>query len=223
MKVPIHRRGLDPAATRRMATGAGSLAPFEDDMTTTFATSRPEASSHVSEVAARWTTLPGGVVDGGEIVVLAIKPSMWRPVFDSAHWLVICSLLAATLTSLGTPLPGLSLTTTAQLVLFVAVARLGVAVVRWIPTWYVLTNRRVIDVRGVREPRITACSLVAVRNTYVRSSIAETCTSLGTITFVTDEPGDAPHVWQSIAQPHAVHAQIRRAIENAIDQYGIAT
>jgi len=179
-----------------------------------------DAPSRASDVTARWTTLPGGVIDGGEIVVLAIKPSLWRPVFDSAVWLATSVLLAVTLTMIGLPLPGLSSATTAQLVLLIGFTGLGVSVIRWTTTWHVLTNRRIIDIHGVRTPRIAACLLVHVRNTYLHCSVPEKVTRLGTITFVTDEPDRLPHVWRSIAHPDEVHAKIRRAIENAIDSVG---
>jgi hypothetical protein len=180
-----------------------------------------DAPSRVADVAARWTMLPGGLIDGGEIVVLAIKPSLWRPVFDSAAGLVISVLLAVVLTMLGVPLPGLSATTTAQLVLLIGFTGLGLAIVRWTTTWHVLTNRRIIDIHGVRTPRIAACLLVHVRNTYLHASVAEKVARLGTVTFVTDEADRLPHLWRSIAHPDEVHAKIRRAIENAIDQSSV--
>jgi len=179
-----------------------------------------DAPSRASEVTARWTTLPGGLIDGGEIVVLAIKPSLWRPVFDTAAWLAASAVLAVVLITLGIPLPGLSVTTTAQLVLLIGFTGLGLAVVRWTTTWHVLTNRRIIDIHGVRTPRIAACLLVNVRNTYLHTSVAEKVTRLGTITFVTDEVDRLPHLWRSIAHPEEVHTKIRRAIENAIDSVG---
>lgn len=177
-----------------------------------------DVPSHASDVAARWSTLPGGVIDGGEIVLLAVKPSLWRPVFDSAAGLVISILLAVVLTTINVALPGLSATTSAQLVLLIGFTGLGLAVVRWTTTWHILTNRRIIDIHGVRTPRIVACLLVHVRNTYLHASIAEKVTRLGTITSVTDQPDRPPHVWRSIAHSDEVHAKIRSAIENAIDQ-----
>lgn len=180
-----------------------------------------EAPSRASKVVARWTALPGEVVDGGEIVLLAIKPSMWRPVFDSAPWLVTCCVLAVVLMWLGRPLPGWSLATTAQVIMLIALARIGLAVVRWAPTWHVLTNRRIIDIHGVRRPKISSCPLLQIRNSYLRYPPAERATQLGTIIFVTDHVEKVPHVWQSIAKPDEVHAKIRRAIENAIDNHGI--
>jgi len=95
-----------------------------------FVATMSDAPSRVGDVAARWTTLPGGLIDGGEIVVLAVKPSLWRPVFDSAAWLAASAVLAVVLITLGIPLPGLSVTATAQLVLLIGFTGLGLAVVK---------------------------------------------------------------------------------------------
>ena len=185
-----------------------------------FSAGASEAPPRVADHVLPWATLPGGVVDGGEIVLLAIKPSLWRPVFDSAPWLVTSALLAIALTWLGTPVPGLSLALTAQVVLLVGLGRLGVAVVRWVPTWYVLTNRRTLYIHGVRTPKVISCLLVKVRNTYLRRSVVERTAGLGSIIFVTDRSGESPQVWRSIPKPDEVHRRIRRAIEQAIDQFG---
>ena len=181
-----------------------------------------DAPPSVAERALPWAAFPGGVVDGGEIVILAIKPSMWRPVLESAAWLVTSWLLAAVLTWFGRPIPGLSITATAQLVLLVGLARLAVAIVRWIPTWYVLTNRRIIDIQGARTPKATSCALIDIRNTYQRPTPVERQLALGTILFVSNRDGRQPRPWRSIAKPDEVHARIRRAIEHAIDQHGAA-
>lgn len=184
-------------------------------------TTTAEAPPRAAKMTAALTGVPGGVIDSGEIVLLAIKPSMWRPFFDSASWVVTGCLLTGTLTWLGRPVPGLSLAATAQVILLVALARVAVSVVRWIPTWYVLSNRRIISIHGVRSPRISACLLTDVRDTYLQCSLAEKLTRLGTIVFVTDHTNKVPHIWQSITSPDLVHAKIRRAIQNAADQHGL--
>ncbi len=193
-------------------------APVMCPRSVSFSAVTSEAPPRASKAATRWTALPGEIIDGGEIVVLAIKPSMWRPVFDSAPWIVTCCLLVVVLTWLGRPIPGWSPTITAQVILLVALARVGLDVVRWIPTWYVLTNRRIIDVHGVRSPRISSCPLINIRNTYVQPSPAERLAHLGTIILVADHKDEVSHIWQSVANADEVHAKIRRAIENAIDQ-----
>lgn len=182
-----------------------------------------DSPARTGEVTAPWAAIPGGVINGGELVLLAIKPSMWRPLFDSSVWVVGSWIVAGLLTVLGRPISGLSMAMSVQIVLMAGAAVLSVFVVRWIPTWYVLTNRRIIDIYGVRRPKISSCDLLEIRNTYVHASVEEKVTGLGTISFAFDRPQHGPRVWRSIAKPVEIHAKIRRAIENAIDQYGIGT
>lgn len=179
-----------------------------------------DAPPNVAESVLPWAEVPGGVVDGGEVVILAIKPSMWRPVFESAPWLVTTCLLSVILIWLDKPIPGLSLTSTAQLILLFGFVRLGIAIVRWVPTWHLLTNRRIIDIQGVRNPEATSCLLTDIRNTYLRTSGVEKPLALGSILFVSNREGQRPRAWRSIAKPEEVHMRIRRAIEQAIDQHG---
>ncbi len=180
-----------------------------------------DSPTRTGEVPAPWAAIPGGVIDGGELVLLAIKPSMWRPFFDSAAWVVGSWIAAALLSVLGRPIAGLSMAMTVQILLLIGAMGLAFSIVRWIPTWYVLTNRRIIDIHGIRTPRIASCALIDIRNTYVHASIEEKVTGLGTISFAFDKTQLGPRVWRSIAGAVEVHAKIRRAIENAIDQYGI--
>jgi hypothetical protein len=177
------------------------------------------AGTQQGEMATPWT-LPVGLVEGNELIILAIKPSMWRPLLESAAWLIAGVGFAITLTVLGTPLPGLSLTTSAQLVLLVGLGRLGFAILRWVPSWYVLTNRRIIEIQGVRHPRIAATPLLEVRNTYVNFSTIEKATGTGTLSYTNVDAEQPARHWQTIPSPIEIHAQIRRAIENAIDSTG---
>ena len=178
-----------------------------------------DAPPKTATMTAPWT-LPGGVVNGGEIVLLAIKPSMWRPLLESAGWLAGCAAAATAIIVSGISAPGLSLGTTAQLIVLLGIARLVAAILEWVPTWYVLTNRRVVHVAGIREPRIQGCLLVDVRNTYLGAELLERPLGLGTITFVTDRDHEAPQSWRCVNAPQDVHARIRRAIENALDGIG---
>lgn len=178
-----------------------------------------EAPAHTEKMAPVWAGLPTGVVDGGEVVLLAIKPSAWKPVLSSLAPLAIGCSLAIGAGLLNASIPGMSVAATAQMFLLLAMVPLGIGVVRWVPTWYVLTNRRVMIVQGVREARIRSCLLVDVRNTYINADVAERLLKLGTISFVSNDTKELPSHWQSIAQPAEVHEKIRRAVENAIDQH----
>lgn len=186
---------------------------------------RWSASTSTSGQSARearpaWLSIPDRVVDGGEIVLLAVKPSLWRPLFDAAPALLGSATLAAVVSFLDLRLPGLSLSATVQVAVVLGAIVLGVSILRWIVTWYLVTNRRVLDVQGVWAPRIWSCPLIEVRNTYVNASAGETVVGLGTITFVTQRPHEPPRLWRSVAKSVEVHTDIRRAIENAIDHHG---
>ncbi len=220
----IPRDRPDPADREKTAQDAASIMIGIASLTGRPAFSAAAVSdspARTGEMAAPWAAIPGGVIDGGELVLLAIKPSMWRPLFDSAAWVVGSWIVAAVVAVLERPLPGLSAALTIQIILTIGALGLALAIVRWIPTWYVLTNRRIIDIGGIRKPRIGSCELLDIRNTYVHASIEEKVTSLGTISFAFDKPDHRPRLWRSIARPVEVHAKVRRAIENAIDHYGI--
>ena len=186
-----------------------------------FSASTAEAPEQSGETATLWTSLPGGVVDGGEIVILAIKPSMWQPAIDSAPWLIGAAVAAVLAGSLRFSFPGVSLAVTTQLILLIGFARLGLAIARWIPSWHVLTNRRIIDVRGIRTPEIVSCPLVHIRNTYLQVSAVERLLRIGSIAFVTTLEADPPFVWRLIPKADEGHDKVRRAIENVLDQPGV--
>jgi len=189
---------------------------------TTCSAVTPEAGTAAPEVAQAWSRLPGGVVEGGEMVLLAIKPSLWRPLFESGWWLAFSAVAAIGIVTWTQPIPGFSIAVSIQLALAVGFGRLALAILRWIPRWFVLTNRRVLDIAGIREPRIWTCPLVEIRNTYVGATTAENLAGVGTVTFVTEHAHLPPRHWKSINQPQEVHARIRRAIENAIDHHDTA-
>lgn len=170
-----------------------------------------------AEFPAVGLALPSGLIDGGEIVLMAIKPSMWQPLLTSAPWWVTSLALAIAVSVLGSPLPGISLVMTVQLIMLVGVARFGLALIRWVPRWHILTNRRVIDIRGVRRPRVSALLLVNIRNTYLTSDSVDRVLNLGSITMVTERENDTPRIWRWVAQPDLVHDKIRRAIRDAMD------
>ena len=189
------------------------------ESTAVFTVVLTEAPADGSRLETSWAFLPDEIVDGGEMIVLAIKPSMWRPLLDSIPWLIMAAVLSVTLAVTGKPIPGLSVSLSVQIVLALGAARLGIAIIRWVPTWYVLTNRRVMWVRGVRAPKVHSLALIEVRNTYLNATTPEKLIGLGTISLVSDEPNHAPLIWTSITRPREIHEKIRRAIENAIDQH----
>lgn len=174
-----------------------------------------EAPPGSTDVVTGPIAVPRHVIDGGEIILLAIKPSMWRPVFDALPCLLTCAALIAVVLWREFPLPGLSMTATVQMIFLIVGVRLGIAIVRWVPTWHMLTNRRLINIQGVRAPRVSSCPLKGICNASLTASPLEKITHLGTISFETTPQEGPLGQWESIACPNEVCDAIKRAVHEA--------
>ncbi len=166
--------------------------------------------------AAESLLLPADLLGGDESVIFAIKPSLWFIVFDSANW-AIAGLCLIACASWFAELVTLSESQFMSVVLTVFALRVGLALLRWVSRSYVLTNRRVMRLRGVLKPDIFECPLVNIRNTTLTASFPESLTSLGTITFIIASPEDRLGLWRNVANPQYIHTEVRKAIERAID------
>lgn len=170
------------------------------------------------KLPAQTVTIPADLLDGGEVVILAVKPSLWFVLFEPLKWIAATGLLLACVPWVGhSVVLGVSQRTLMQLILLVLAARVLVATLRWVSRFYVLTNRRVMSVRGVLRPYVWGCPLVRVRNTRLTANPHERLVKLGTIEFITDERPTADGQWCFIARPDEVHIEIRRAISRALD------
>ncbi len=184
--------------------------------------------AHFSEESVEAQPVPGlmaqdrtglhDVLDGGEIVLCALKPSLWYLVLVSVRWLAgaaVIILLAPLL------FPARSATTEilTQAALFVTASRLILALLQWSSRLYVLTNRRVMCYRGLMRVSVFESPLVHIRNTYVNASVAERICKVGSIGFSLQGGKQIDVWWEQVSDPHAVHDRIRRAIEKALDNH----
>ena len=158
------------------------------------------------------------VLDGGEIVLFALKPSMWYLVLVSARWLAGAAVII-----LLAPFLFQARAATAEILtqaaLFVTAVRLILALLQWSSSLYVLTDRRVMCYRGVIQVSLFESSLVHIRNTYVRASPVERICKVGSIGFSLQGGKKVDVWWEQLSDPHAVHERIRRAIEKALDNH----
>ncbi|MHC4608946.1 MAG: PH domain-containing protein [Planctomycetota bacterium] len=173
-----------------------------------------DGPSGATSLPADSVAVPADLLDGGELVILAVKPSMWSILFSSLQWL----LAGAVIIACGRWIAAGWATETVlvQVVLTIVALRLGFAVMQWASRVYVLTNRRIMRIRGTFRADVFACPLVKIINTGVAVGPHEAITRLGTIWFNTGQP-ETNISWSHLARPHEVHAQIRRAIERALD------
>ncbi len=160
----------------------------------------------------------GDVLDGGEIVLCALKPSLWYLGLVSVRWLVGAAVIV-----LLAPLLFGARSATAealtQAALLVTAVRLILALLQWSSRLYVLTNRRVMCYRGVMHVSLFDLPLVNIRNTYVNASPVERICKVGSIGFSLQGGKKVDVWWEQVSDPQAIHERIRRAIEKALDNH----
>jgi len=152
----------------------------------------------------------------GEIVILAVKPSGWFVPLTSLPALAVLALLAVSGHYLGRMIPmGLGPQAIEVLCGMLAAGRFVVACCQWAGTLYVLTNRRVLRIRGALKVSITGCVLTEIRHTAsLTTGLVERLAGVGTLFFQTDEGNLAGGEWQHISRP----GEVRQAIDDAIRQ-----
>lgn len=161
--------------------------------------------------------LPAHLLDGGEIVELKLKPSLWFIFFESFRMLLGTSLVVVASAPLSRLLSsvGLSQPLVVKVAVAVAVFRVCIATLQWVSRLYVLTNRRVMRIRGIFNIDIFECQLSRIQNTFLRLTIYERLLGLGSIGFATAGTGGAEAVWRNLNNPLEVHERIRAAISRA--------
>ncbi len=156
--------------------------------------------------------VPAHLLDGGEIVLLAIKPSLWFIPMVSGRWIagaaaLIAAARLAPQLNIGWPI--------VQLLVGLVLARLAWGTLQWSTRLYVLTNRRVMRIRGVFNVQIFECPLTRLAGVAVNVSLSERILRLGTIHLAAaGTPGESAS-WRAVARPAEIHEQLRRAIERA--------
>ena len=158
--------------------------------------------------------VPAHLLDGGEIIILAIKPSAWYLLLTSLRWiafgLILEVIASSRLIPLGVRAPWLLW----QLGFLIACGRLAWAMLDWVSRLYVLTDRRVMRIRGVFNVEMFECSLQRIQNTYVTLSVGERLTRTGTISMQTAS-GGAGASWRTVARPLEVHEKLREAVNRS--------
>ena len=188
-------------------------------------TAMTEPPMHASESAAvaspratsLATLLTGHVLRDGEVVLLALKPSLWFIVFQSILFAaaVVFGLLIARV--FGDRLPLAHRVVYIEAAVFLIAGRVMWAVLQWMGRLYVLTDQRIIRLAGVFSVDIYDCPLRKVAGTQITTSMKERICRLGSIEIHSKEthkccPAGA---WQTIARPVEVNEQINAAIHKA--------
>jgi hypothetical protein len=154
----------------------------------------------------------------GELVLLTVKPSIWFVPLTSVRALAILALTAVGGHYLGRVSPMGSGPETIEVFCGVlAMLRLIAACCQWVGTLYVLTNRRVLRIRGAIKVTIVGCLLTEIRHTaLLTTGLIEKVGGIGTLFFQTDRGNLTGGEWMHISRPSEVLEEINKAINQAL-------
>lgn len=153
--------------------------------------------------------LPMELLQPGELIILLLKPSPWFIVLAPLKTLVVLVLLMFTAGvvnaqfDLGIAPRDLVLTT-----IGLVGARLFWQFLEWLSRVYVLTDQRIIRVRGVLRVYVFEARLREIQHTEMLFSVRERVFALGTIGFATAGTAVNEAYWQMVAYPLEVHQKV---------------
>lgn len=162
------------------------------------------------------TIVPDKLLDAGEVVILAIKPSFWFVLLNSFPALAAAAgvaLVGYVFAKLGVEwmTPKVVLTICAA----IALAKVLASCIQWAGRLYILTNVRIMRVRGVLRADVFQCPLRQITATRLVATLPEKVLAVGSLCFEVRDNTTQETAWLHIAQPAEIHEIVREAIRRA--------
>ena len=172
----------------------------------------PEAEAEPQAGSAA-PLVPEQLLQPGELILLQLRPGLWYVLLGSLRELGMIGLvmvLALLLESSGWLNVG-----TRDIVLtafLFAAVRMSWQFFEWLSCAYVLTDRRVIRLKGVIHVQVFEAQLKQIQHTEATFSLRERLFALGTISFSTAGTSVPDAYWVMIPEPLEVHQKVVQAI-----------
>ena len=194
-----HASPHNPAANRNQAARHDLAAAEASD-----------AAAGDDQMVRATALLPAELLQPGEVIVLLLKPSPWLIILIPLRFIAV-TLLGATLITLlqdkGLPL-GIDRNDLIIATLGIVGVRLFWQMLDWFGRVYVLTDQRVIRVKGVLNVQVFECPLQKIQQTDLILPLVQRVFWLGTIGFATAGTAGHEAFWLMVAKPLEVHAKV---------------
>lgn len=160
------------------------------------------------------SVLPATMLHDDEVVLLLIKPSLWFIFLTSLRFMVLVLLVAMLVVRFMTPggWGFFSPRQAAVLTTVVVMGRLVWGLLVWTSHIYLLTNQRIVTIKGVINVAIFQTNLRKVQRTSLFRPWYERIFGLGTVGFATAATYEFDSTWVMIGSPLEVHEQVVAAI-----------
>ena len=158
--------------------------------------------------------LPDELLQSGEIIILLLKPSILFVVLSGLGALVaLAALMAGALLLAEAGLRMLPRLDIALAGVGLITLRLGWGFLEWLSRVYVLTDRRVIRVRGVLRISVFEAPLRCIQHTLTMFGVLERLAGLGSIGFTTAGTHTIEATWEMLPRPLEVHRVVVRTLQ----------
>lgn len=107
-------------------------------------TGASQANADTGSFGAAADLLPADLLDNDEIVIFAVKPSLWMIVFLSFRWLAAMGVVIVMAVECRQQLAWVNPKTVVHVAAALGAVRVGLAMLQWASKLYVLTNRRIL-------------------------------------------------------------------------------
>ena len=170
----------------------------------------PRPGTNQDAIAVRAAAmLPAELLQPHEIIILLLKPNPWFIVLAPLKTLVILALATWAAVALS---DYVNLRLPPRDIVLLGVAVIGLRLfwqfLEWLSRVYVLTDQRMIRVRGVLRVHVFECRLEQIQHTAANFSIRERVFALGTIVFATAGTAFNEVLWEMVARPLDVHQRV---------------
>jgi membrane protein YdbS with pleckstrin-like domain len=175
----------------------------------------PAAGDDAAGVSPNLTAsvVPQEMLHGDEVILLLTKPSPLFIFLTSFRFLIVATLLAVVA---NRAFPSYAPPNTAALgAALLSLARLVWALLVWTSHTYMLTNQRIVTIKGVLNVTVVAAPLRKVQRTTLYRPLWMRFFGLGTIGLATAATEGYDATWVLLSRPIETHETIVAAIRKA--------
>jgi membrane protein YdbS with pleckstrin-like domain len=158
--------------------------------------------------------VPAQILQEDEIVLVLTKPSLWFIVFTSVRFLLTTVLLGVLVVRAGQYWAALWVAprTVAWVAVVVCLGRLVWALLVWTSHIYMLTDRRVVTIKGVLNVDMYQANLRKIQRTTLYRPWLLRLFGMGTVGFATAATTGFDSTWVMIGRPLETHEAVVAAI-----------
>ena len=155
------------------------------------------------------------VIQGGEEIVLTLRPSPWFILLYPIRMIVVLAIIATLLSIVGSMFDKLGIgQRPLSSIIWLAAAGIAVVSMSWsVLEWrfrvYILTTRRVLTFSGVVRRTQFETSLVHLRQTMIHVSVGERCVGVGSLLFATAGTAYYDTSWTMLSDPAGAQRKVQ--------------